>query len=95
MKRRQRIVRPERDREVFKLLHEIQGISATKLARKAKISPGTISKWRRRIQDGGTRYPQHYTMAAVARAIGMKYELVEIESRSVHREEREHAPRVQ
>lgn len=77
--------RPERDREVFRVLRAIRGRTPEDVAKKAGISPSTIRKWRMSVADGGTRYPQHYTLAAVARAAGLRYELVEIDARATER----------
>lgn len=72
-----RPVRPEYDRAVFEVLHALAGVPSTQIAKKTWVSAGTISKWRRGPKFGGTRYPQHATMAAVAKVAGLKWVLVE------------------
>lgn len=68
--------RPDRDRTIFAVLHAIQGRKASEVASKTYVSASTIAKWRRRVEDGGTRYPQHHTLEAVARVAGLKFALV-------------------
>lgn len=72
-----RPIRPEYDRAVFEVLHVIRGRSANSISKLTYVSPGTISKWRRGPKFGGTRYPQHHTLAAVAKVAGLKWVLVE------------------
>lgn len=72
-----RPVRPEYDRAVFEVFHALAGVPATQIAKKTWVSAGTISKWRRGPKFGGTRYPQHATMSAVAKVAGLKWVLVE------------------
>ena len=68
--------RPEYDKAVFMVLHAVKGVSATKLASQTYVSASTIAKWRRGPKFGGTRYPQHHTLAAVAALAGLKWTLV-------------------
>lgn len=74
--------RPERDREVFAVLRLIRGRTPEEVGQKSGISPQTIRNWRKSIERGGTRYPQHWTLSRVARAYGHRYELVEVEARA-------------
>lgn len=74
--------RPERDRAIFEVLHAIRGRKASEVASKTYVAASTIAKWRKRIEDGGTRYPQHHTLAAVAAVAGLKWALVPVESRN-------------
>lgn len=78
MQRKRRNIphRPERDRMVFEVLHAIQGRKASEVASKTYVAASTIAKWRKRIEDGGTRYPQCHTLAAVAAVAGLKFALV-------------------
>lgn len=73
--------RPERDRMVFAVLRAIKGKSPTEAVKGTYVSPSTVAKWRLRIEDGGTRYPQHHTMAAVARAAGLEFQLVPVDDK--------------
>lgn len=68
--------RPEYDKAVFVVLHAVKGVSATNLASQTYVSASTIAKWRRGPKFGGTRYPQHHTLAAVAAIAGLKWALV-------------------
>lgn len=67
--------RPERDRTVFEVLHAIKGKTAAEVARETYVSASTIRNWRR-PNETGTRYPQHCTLAAVARTQGLVFKLV-------------------
>ena len=71
--------RPERDREIFTVLRAIKGRKSSEVASKTYVAATTIQNWR----TGKTRYPQHHTLAAVARTAGLKYALVEIEEEGV------------
>jgi transcriptional regulator with XRE-family HTH domain len=68
---------PERDREVFRVLRAIRGMSAPDLSRKTFLSSTTVYNLRK--ASGGTRYPRHLTLVALAEAAGLTYELVPIE----------------
>lgn len=68
--------RPERDREVFAILRLIRGKTPDEVASKSGLSPSTIRNWRKSIENGGTRYPQHWTLSRVARAYGHRYVLM-------------------
>ena len=70
-------VRPEYDRAVFEVLHAIRGRSALSISKLCYVSPGTISKWRRGPKFGGTRYPMHHTLSAVAKVAGLKWVLID------------------
>jgi hypothetical protein len=74
--------RPSRDRDIHKVLQAIRGLKPTQVSRMAdkrgqRISPSTVANWRKRPQDGGVKYPQHYTLAAAARAVGMRFVLAD------------------
>ena len=81
-------IRPEYDRAVFEVLHAIRGRSALSISKLCYVSPGTISKWRRGHKYGGTRYPQHHTLAAVAKVAGLKWILVDDKARDGRNERR-------
>jgi transcriptional regulator with XRE-family HTH domain len=68
---------PERDREIFRVLRAIRGMSAPDLSRKTFLSAGTVYNLRK--AQGGTRFPRHLTLVALAEAAGLTYELVPIE----------------
>lgn len=68
--------RPERDRAIFEVLRAVRGVKAAHVARKCFVSASTIAKWRKPVSAGGTRYPQHATLSAVARTAGLVYKLV-------------------
>lgn len=75
------VKRPGRDRQIFSLLRALSGKTPTQIARMAakrgyKIAPTTIAKWRISPTKGGTKFPQHYTMMAAAKAVGMEFALV-------------------
>lgn len=76
--------KPERDREIFKVLRAIRGRNASEVAAKCRISAQTI----RNMRSGRTRYPQHYTLSEIARAAGLRYTL--IEAKDVRTLEHEH-----
>lgn len=75
----------EPDREIFRVLKLIKGLKPSEIVGDAKrsngksVSPSTIANWRKPVSNGGTRYPQHDTLAAVARSAGYAYQLVPIE----------------
>ncbi len=81
MKKKRKVIhRPERDRAVFELLRAIRGKSAKEISERATYGKGlgnvtkaTIYNWRK---SEGVRYPQHLTMVAVARAVGLEYKLL-------------------
>lgn len=75
-KKWRRVVRPEYDHMVFDVLHALEGRKATEIANATWVSPSTIRKWRKGPVLGGTRYPQHMTLAAVAAVAGLKFVLV-------------------
>lgn len=79
-----KIHRPDRDREIFRVLRAIRGRKSSEVASKTYVAASTIQNWR----TGKTKYPQHHTLAAVARTAGLKYELVEIDP-AKDRDERE------
>jgi transcriptional regulator with XRE-family HTH domain len=78
--------RPDRDREVFRVLQAIKGRKSSEVAKNTYVRASTIQAWR----TGKTKYPQHHTLAAVARTAGLKYALVEIDNdeRPAERESR-------
>lgn len=71
-----RKARPDHDRAIFAVLHAIKDMKASEVAKKSFVSASTVYKWRKGWQNGGTRFPQHMTLAAVARIAGFKWELV-------------------
>ncbi len=86
MAKRKIVIRPEYDRAVFEVLHAIRGRSAREVAAQTYVSAATISKWRRGPKYGGTRYPQHHTLCAVAKVAGLRWVLVDDDAapRQVH-----------
>lgn len=78
-----------RDREVFDVLRVIKGQTPSEVSRKCAeralamndrtvyVSPGTVTKWRQRLEDGGTRWPRNRTMDAVLRAYGKRRVIVD------------------
>jgi DNA-binding phage protein len=70
-----------RDREVFVLLRAIYGMKNAEIAKKAGVSSATIAKWRKPLNEGGTRHQRFHTMRLVAKAVGMRFELVSIHDR--------------
>lgn len=77
MAKKIRIHRPDRDRALFAVLRAIRGKSNAEAAKGSGVSAQTIAKWRLTVAAGGTRFPQFYTMNAVARANGLEFRLVE------------------
>ena len=69
-------MRRYKDRDIHKVLQLIRGEPANRVARRAKLSPGTIQKWRTPYSKGGTLYPQHRTLTAVLHAYGHRWEIV-------------------
>lgn len=67
--------RPERDRAIFSVLRAMRDRSPKDIAAKAGVSPQTIAKWKRPVAQGGTRYPQFWTLNRVANACGMEFRL--------------------
>jgi transcriptional regulator with XRE-family HTH domain len=63
---------------IFAVLRAIRDKTPTEVAKKTFVSPSTIAKWRKPLSEGGTRYPQHATLAAVARDGGLEFQLVPI-----------------
>ena len=68
--------RPEYTRATFEVLHAIRDMSPGEIAGKCYVSASTIYKWRKGWNNGGTRYPQHHTLLAVARVAGLTFKLV-------------------
>jgi transposase len=60
MRKKSAPIRPERDRDIFRVLHAIKGMSAVDIAKKTYVSQQTIRNWRKTLSAGGTRYPQHH-----------------------------------
>lgn len=83
MKSKSKVRRPEYDRTVFEVLHAIAGRKASEVASKTYVSASTIAKWRKGPKYGGTRYPQHHTLAAVAKVAGLRFSLVDKDGREV------------
>jgi|UppTromiDAQCA005_1034438.scaffolds.fasta_scaffold01648_1 DNA-binding phage protein len=78
MRKKSAPIRPERDRDIFRVLHAIKGMSAVDIAKKTYVSQQTIRNWRKTPAAGGTRYPQHHTLAAVANVAGLRFTLTPI-----------------
>lgn len=77
MKRKKTVaIRPEYTRATFEVLHAIRDMTPGEVASKCYVSASTIYKWRRGWQNGGTKYPQHHTLLAVARVAGLTFKLV-------------------
>ncbi len=81
LKELQKPERPERDQEVFALLRALKGMSAAEISRESirrgrYVSAATIANWRKSPSNGGTRYPQRFTMDAAARVVGLRFKLV-------------------
>lgn len=87
MKRKIKAINPARDRLVFDVLHELSGLRAVDIARaaqseaetdksRASVSPATIRKWRLRLADGGTRYPQSIKLDAALAIVGKRLGVV-------------------
>lgn len=83
-KQKKRIHRPERDRAIFEVLRAIKDMKTGQIARRTYVAASTINNWR----NNKTKYPQHHTLAAVARVAGLEYRLVPIKSRSAEDERR-------
>jgi transposase-like protein len=68
--------RPEYDNAIHDVLHNLRDRSAAAIARDTWVSPSTINNWRKGYENGGTRYPQHTTLSAVARVAGLEFKLI-------------------
>lgn len=68
--------KPAYDAIVFDVLHAIKGRKASEIAAQTWVSQSTIAKWRLGYEHGGTRWPQHATLAAVAAVAGLEFRLV-------------------
>jgi transcriptional regulator with XRE-family HTH domain len=73
----QAVHRPERDRNIFKILRAIKGMKSGDVANKTYVAQSTIQNWR----TGKTRYPQSHTLSAVAEVAGLKFDLVQIDAK--------------
>lgn len=69
--------RPERDREIFAVLRSVRHLSEQDIASRTYVSASTVKA----LRSGKTRYPQHHTLAAVARVGGMRFALVHDDGR--------------
>ena len=68
--------RPEWDRMLFEVLHALRDRTNAAIARESGyLSATTIGNWRKGPKNGGTRYPQHHTLAAAAKVAGFTFEL--------------------
>lgn len=87
-KRKYRNISPSRDRLVFEVLHALRGIKAgdiqeasitfaTEYKDRATVSASTISRWRKPLNKGGTRYPQAVKLDAALSIVGKKLGIVE------------------
>jgi transcriptional regulator with XRE-family HTH domain len=63
----------DRDRDMFTILRLIKGMSHAEVARKAKMNPKTIARWRKRVEDGGTRYPSHNSMRKILQVVKCEF----------------------
>lgn len=68
----------ERDRDVFDVLKVIRDYGAREVADKSGVSTGTVYKWRKPIDQGGTRFPRYHTMQLILTAFGHKFKVVKI-----------------
>jgi transcriptional regulator with XRE-family HTH domain len=73
---RKKFHRPERDRTIHQVLQAIRDMKPSEVASKCFVSASTVANWRRPVSAGGTRYPQHATLAAVAKTVGLEFRLV-------------------
>lgn len=77
-------MKPERDSEIFAVMHAVRGIPAAQIVRLAKrkfrrdISAATVSALRKPVGRGGTKFPQRYTLDTIARVGGLKFALVPV-----------------
>lgn len=72
-------MKPERDTShIFTVLHAVQGMSDAEIAREAKrrfrrdITPSTIRSLRIPVSQGGTKFPQRYTLETIGLVGGLK-----------------------
>lgn len=72
---------PERDREIFTVMHFASEIPTAELARLSGLAYGTVANLRRPVRQGGTRNPTNRTLSAIGRASGMKRIWVEATDR--------------
>ena len=76
------VQRPERDRDIFKVLRAIRGKSASEVSRQTYVCAQTI----RNMRSGQTKFPRHSTLAGIAHTVGMQFVLLdEDEAREVKR----------
>ena len=70
-----RPAKPESDKAVFELMRAMRGYSNADIYKRLPfhLAKSTIAN----IRTRRTRYPSHITCVAVARAVGMRWELVE------------------
>lgn len=68
--------RPSRDEQVFEVLHLVHNLSAAEIARNSCVCASTVHKARIGPKHGGTRYPRHMTLRAIAAVAGYEYRLV-------------------
>lgn len=71
------LLRGEKDRLVFEVLHSVRGMDCKEAAGNA-CAPGTIRNWRLPLSRGGTRYPRAITLNAVLHAHGKKLGVVDL-----------------
>lgn len=74
--------KPHRDRLVFHVLRLIRGQTHSSAARAAGLSPSTISRLRKGVKAGGTRYPQAITITLILNANGYDLRPVKQTNRS-------------
>jgi transposase len=76
-RRWKRTEKPEYDRVVHDVLHNLAGVPAAQIAKHTWVSPTTISNWRKGYENGGVRHPQYVTLNAVAKVAGMEFILTQ------------------
>lgn len=70
-----RRARPDYDRSMVEVLKAIKDLSPQDVSRLSKggVAAETIRKWRLGWNNGGTRFPQAYTLNEAAKAIGGRF----------------------
>lgn len=88
--KRKIVHRPERDRAMFQVLRAIRGMKPSEVSARSGISPATITNWRRPVANGGTRYPQFWTLNQVAKSCGLEFKLVDTTGETTAKRVAEH-----
>ena len=70
-----RKARPDFDRSMVEVLKAIRDLTPTEVSRMSKggVAASTVRKWRLGWNNGGTRFPQAYTLNEAAKAIGGRF----------------------